>query len=242
MAILSIDKVGEEQQKRTAERLARRAASGNLWPKEWSDTPEGAWEFVKAQWTWNEAEKEVQPMPNLDYLKRYTYEWFEGYKSGRCLITEKCRRMVISWCARALELHQMGLGRCDQILCGEDLLQAAKHVYRLKYLYEGLQSRQPQLKLPACSDLKFEGESTLKQFSLPNGSTCMYANGQAGKLQGSGVSIITLEEFGTYRYAASMLGQAQIITQGSAKAVGGFVNVITNASIHPEWQRIKNNK
>jgi hypothetical protein len=39
-------------------------------------------------------------------------------------------------------------------------------------------------------------------------------------LQGDGTRIITMEEFGIYRYAASILAQAKIITQGSGGAPG----------------------
>lgn len=220
--------------------LARRQKTRCLWPAPYNlNTQECAWDFVKACWTWNEAESAEQPMPDKEYLREYCHEWHACMTQGRTLITEKCRRMVISWAARALELHQMGLGRCDQILVGEDLEAAAKHVWRLKFLYTQLQKRYPGWELPAHSELRYEGERKLKMFGLPNGSTCNYANGQATGLQGDGVKIITLEELGIYRYPASILSQAKIITKGSATAVGGFVNAITNASVNADWQRIK---
>ncbi|RYG49131.1 hypothetical protein EON79_02390 [bacterium] len=211
-----------------------------LWPSEFAaNDADTAWAFVKNCWTWNEAESAEQPMPDRAYLEAYCREWHACFLSGRTLITEKCRRMVVSWAARALELHQMGLARCDQVLVGEDLEAAAKHVWRLRFLYDGLRKRHPHWELPPASELKYEGERKLKSFWLANGSTCGYANGQSTGLQGEGVRIITLEELGIYRYPASILAQAKIVTQGSADSVGGFVNVITNASVNPEWQRIK---
>ncbi len=76
-------------------------------------------------------------------------------------------------------------------------------------------------------------------FGLPNGSVTNYANGQSSGLQGDGTRIITMEEFGQYRYAAAMLAQAKIITQGSAGSVGGFVNLITNTNPNYDWQQVK---
>jgi hypothetical protein len=47
--------------------------------------------------------------------------------------------MVVSWLARSLELHQMGLGRGDQILVGEDLESRPRSTFGgLKFLYEGM--------------------------------------------------------------------------------------------------------
>lgn len=210
-----------------------------FWPDKYDDSAEGGFRFLLNLYTWNEAEGQTQAFPNKAFLEEYAYEWHEGLTLGRTLVTEKCRRMVISWCARGLELHQMGMKRTDCILVGEDFEAASKHVWRLKFLYEGLQERNKGWNLPKSSDLKYEGEKKLKNFSLPNGSSCNYANGQAGGLQGDGVRIITMEEFGMYRYASSMLAQAKIITQGSAGSPGGFVNVITNASSNPQWQLVK---
>jgi len=211
----------------------------SIWPERFDDTPEGAYRFVLAQHTWNESEGEIQPFPDKEFLRDYCYEWHTCFKQGRMLVTEKCRRMVISWCARSLELHQMGLRRTDCILCGEKLEAAAKHVWRLKFLYTELQKRHPSWRLPDSKELKFEGEKKLSSFWLPNGSTTNYANGQATGLQGDGVRIITLEEFGLYPYASSMLGQAKIITQGKPGTPGGFVNIITNANANPQWQLVK---
>lgn len=218
---------------------AEQSARTSLWPDEFEDTAEGAYRFVLAQYTWNEAEGEVQRMPDKEFLEEYTHEWHGCLKAGQLCATEKCRRMIISWTARSLELHQMGHRRTDCILAGEDFEAAAKHVWRLKFLYNGLQERYPKWNLPKHIELKYEGDRKLKAFGLPNGSLTTYANGQANGLQGDGVKIITMEEFGLYRYAASMLAQAKIITKGSAKATGGFVNIITNTSLNYDWQKVK---
>ena len=211
-----------------------------LWKGEYANpSAENAFKFVCNLRSWNEAAKKVQYIPDREYIKKYCFEWWQCYTEGRPMATEKCRRMVISWVSRGLELYVMGLGRCDQILAGEDLEAAAKHVWRIKHLYTDLRARMPEWKLPPHSELKYEGEKKLKQFSLPNGSTCSYANGQSSGLQGDGTSIITMEEGGIYRYLQSMLAQAKIITQGEAGATKGFVNIITNSSTNEEWQEVK---
>jgi len=224
------------QQLQELDRLIQ-SANPAIWPSEFAvDSADCATAFVLAQRTWNEAEGQIQPMPDKEYIREYCREWWTCRSLGQTLITEKCRRMVISWVARSLELWAMGLKRTDCILVGEDLEQAAKHVWRLEFLYGQFSKR---LNLPPSSVLRYEGDRKLKQFNLANGSQTTYANGQEAGLQGDGTAIITMEEFGIYRYAKSMLAQAQIITQGSAGSTGGFVNIITNSSTHPEWQEIK---
>lgn len=147
--------------------------------------------------------------------------------------------MVVSWAARACELWALGLEKSDQTLAGEDLGAAAKHVWRLEYLYEGLKNREPSWKLPASGHILYEGERMLKSFTLPNGSRCQYANGLGNSLRGEGTSIITLEEFGIYPYASQMYAQAIILTQPSKEHTSGFVNIITNASFLKAWQDVK---
>lgn len=222
--------------------------TGPLWPTPYADnTFECAWRFVRNLRTWNEAEQEVQFLPDKEFLERNCYNWVNCRKKGATLYSEKCRRMVVSWEDRGLELWAMGLRRTDCLLCGENLAGAAKHVWRLKYLYEDLQWRQARGLLPHNDDwnlpphheLQYEGERRLKMFGLANGSVTNYANGESDKLQGDGTAIITLEEFSTYRYGPTMLNQAQIITQGSANSIGGFVNVILNASANGPWQSVK---
>lgn len=178
-------------------------------------------------------------VPDLTYIRIYIALWWKCRKEGRTMITQKCRRMVISWVARACELWALGRERCDQLLSGEDLEQAAKHVWRLEFLYEGLQKRYPSWGLPDSDHILKEGQRQLKTFSLPNGSNAHYSNGQSNKLQGDGTSLITMEEPSLYRYLKSMLAQAKIICQAQAGAVGGFVNLIANASHNVQWHDIK---
>jgi hypothetical protein len=229
-----------EEAKRRGLRLPTEDGMGCLWPAPFNQpSAETAYKFLLSLRTWNEAASEVQPMPDRDYLREYAREWWEAFQQGKPLCTEKCRRMVISWAARGLELYVMGLGRCDCILVGEDLEAAAKHVWRLEFLYEDLKKRNPNWGLPPHSKLRYEGDRKLKMFGLANGSTCNYANGQSSGLQGDGTAIITMEEAAIYRYLAAMLAQAKIITQGAAGARKGFINMITNAAVEEEWQKIK---
>lgn len=218
-----------------------------LWPAPFNvNTPEAAWLFCLQCRTWNEAEREVQAMPDLAYLRLYADRWWRCRQEGRMLVTLKCRRMVVSWVDRALTLWAMGMSRMDATLVGEDLEAAAKHVWRLEFLYDDLKKQHPGWRLPERSHLLYEGEKKLKQFSLPNGSQTTYANGQASGLQGDGTAMITLEEPAQYRYLAAMVAQAKIITQGSAKvamegerARRGMVNLISNARQNYDWQMIR---
>lgn len=211
-----------------------------LWPTRFCDpTFDCAWAFIRELRTWNEAAGLVQPFPDREYLQALTALWIEQRALADPLFVEKCRRMLVSWLFRALELWALGCERTDEMLVGETYGSASKHVWRLKHLYEDLRARNDGWKLPESDSLAYEGERALTQFSLPNGSMAMAINGQSKALQGEGVSIITLEEFATYRHGKSMLAQAQIITQGAAKGRNGFVVAVTNSSASGQWQEVK---
>lgn len=199
-----------------------------IWPDEFAeDSPEAAWRFVRECYTWNEQAKRIDRMPDLEYLEKYCWQWHAAKAIGGLCICEKCRRMIISWEARCLELHQMGLGRCDQMIAGEEFAPAAKHVWRLSFVYSQLASRHPEWELPPHTELKHSGSRQLKLFGLDNGSICQAMNGQAAKVQGDGATIITLEEACKYRHLANVVSQAQILTLGTS-TTGTLVNLITN--------------
>lgn len=211
-----------------------------LWPAPFDeDTPEAAYGFMLQLRTWNEAEQQVQAFPDIEFLKHIVWEWHGAKRAGSTLIIEKCRRMVVSWLMRGLELHQMGLGRVDLLLGGDDYEAAAKHIWRLDHYYQDLRKRFPEWGLTDSKTIRYEGERKIKSFALANGSICNAVNGESGNVQGDGTRLITFEEFALYRNAAGMLSQAKIITQGSPGNPGGFVCCITNASPNYEWQRIK---
>lgn len=207
-----------------------------LWPPEFSaDTPESAIQFNLGLCTWNESEGEVQAMPELDYLKFLTYEWFGAKERGGTLTVSKCRRMVVSWWLRGLELHQMGLSRQDWLLGGEKYSPACKHVWRLKHLYEDLARREPDYGLPPAKFLSFEGERALKQFSLTNGSVCNAVNGEGNNVQGEGLKGVVFEEASLYPHLESMVGQAKIITQARPGKTGGFIVLVANPEHNYQW-------
>lgn len=219
---------------------ARQVTHTSLWPEQYlREDGETAYSFIRECRTWNEATSETEFIPDLPHVEAYCHEWVECKNAGRTLVTEKCRRMVVSWTARALELWAMGVKRTDCILVGEDLEAAAKHVWRLEHIYLTLQKDHPDWLLPKHTHIRYEGERKLSSFGLANGSVCNYANGQSHSIQGEGTGIITMEEFCTYRYAPPMLAQAKIVTQAQAGRIGGFVNVITNASPADGWQEVK---
>ena len=175
----------------------------------------------------------------MQHLERIASEWFEAKQSGGTLIIEKARRMVVSWWVRCLELHQMGLGRRDWLLGGDGYAPACKHIWRHEHLYEDMQARFGNWKLPDHRALHFEGERSLKWFSLANGSQCSAVNGQGSKVQGEGIFGVTLEEGSLYPYLESMVGQSKIVTEGSPGSVGGFVTIIANPEPNYPWQVLK---
>ena len=204
-----------------------------LWPAPYDeDTVESATRFCLNLHTWNESEKEAQPMPDSDYLKAITREWFDAKDTGGAVHILKARRMVVSWWCRGLELHQMGLGRQDWVLGGEKYVAAARHVWRYKWLYESLQRRHPTWNLQDCKTLAFQGDRALTQFSLPNGSTCVAINGESSNIQGEGYTGVVFEEASLYPHLQAMVGQAKIVTQASPGKIGGFLVTIANPEHH----------
>lgn len=220
--------------------FARAKGSGCLWPAPYDqDTLESAMAFVRECRTWNETEKQIQPMPDLDYFWNIGAEWFKAKREGSELHILKARRMVVSWFCRCLELHQMGLSRQDWLLGGEKYGPACKHVWRLEHLYEDLRREKLLWKLPPSKHLLFEGDRSLKQFSLANGSVCTAVNGEGNNVQGEGLTGVVFEEASLYPHLESMIGQAKIITQASAGHSGGFIVTIANPEHnHSYWELV----
>lgn len=217
----------------------------SLWPEEFaSDTWEAAWAFLLNLRTWDEASKKIRPFPDKEYLKKFTQDWIACRKIGRTLYCRKCRRMVISWAARGLELWAMGNERQDQMLGNADYEAAASHCWRLKHLYCDLQERIQRgeidwPKLPTHVQILYEGDRKLKMFGLANGSRVNIVNARSQTIQGEGTAIATFEEIGLYDNPAAVMDQAKIVCQGEGDSIGGFVVCITNLTLNPKQREIE---
>ena len=216
-----------------------------IWPKEFAqDTPECALRFLLNLRTWDESAKRIRQFPNRAYLRRFVLDWWTCKSQGRTLYIRKCRRMVISWACRGLELWAMGLERMDQMLGGEDYEAAAKHCWRYKHYYVDLQERFPSWNLPPHFQIVYEGDRMLKTFGLSNGSRCTIVNAKSKTIQGEGTSIITFEELGLYDDPGGVVAQAKIVTQGDSSTgqPDGFVCCITNLTTNPKLRRFEEKK
>lgn len=201
-------------------------------------TADSAWAFIQRLKTWNEAESAVQSFPDKAYLQTLANLWFETVSDGNVLVVEKCRRMLISWLFRGLELWLMGVRRTDHVLCGLDLPAAASHCWRYLLLYNQLRKDCPEWKLPAARIITLKGPRLIEDFSLPNGSRTRIHNQMGGGLQGEGFGLVTMEELSRYRSPASIWSQGKIVTQGSGGSRGAVI-AVTNAAMNEEWKRIK---
>jgi hypothetical protein len=215
---------------------------GPMWPNQYAvKNPETAFRFLTTRcWTWNEAEGTIELIPEKEHIEAYCHLWCASQRNGTQLIVEKSRRMVVSWVDRALMLWSMGLRPEDRVLVHQTYDDAAKHVWRIYWLYEQLRNRNPDWTLP---ESKTYGRLAARQVStliLPNGSRCDYATQDASKLQGEGKAGVTIEELALYSRPDILLSQAQMLVQGKPGSVGGHVVAITNASPNRYWQEIKN--
>ncbi len=235
----------DDERLRTAKAEAEAASDEGgkltcLWPEPFAEPCfESAWGFLCQLQTWNEAAGEEQDFPQFEYLREFAREWWEASEAGRMLVVEKSRRMVVTWADRGLTLFRLGLRRTDWLLAGEDFEKAAAHVWRLQHYYENLRRRLPEWGLPPSTALRYEGSRYLKQFGLANGSICKAINSDPEGVRGDGVAGVTFEEASSYRELCSMVAQAKIITRNAAGQRNGFVCLIANASLNPDWQVIK---
>lgn len=227
--------------KAAADELLRRRGPKCLWPSEYSeDSLECCIAFVLQCWTETESEKGEEPIPEWEFVLEYIKLWYENRKRRGTMITEKCRRMVVSWTSRACELWDMGLQKCSGVLAGPKLRSAAKQIYRYVFLYNGLARRHSDWKLGKLKTWQFEGSKFLTAIELPNGSHVGFANGEDDGVQGDGYAFVILEEFSLYPYASGFLSQAKIIVQGKSGGKGGYVHAICNAKAsNANWQRVK---
>lgn len=225
-----------------AERTAAQGKNQGLWPSRLCErSPESAWAFIREIRTWNEAETEIQNFPDLEYLRYLTTLWVKHKEIGEPIIIEKCRRMVVSWLLRGLELWSMGISREDHVIVGLTREAAAKHVWRIKHFYDDLRTRNPSWGLEPIDKnvIREKGPRALASIQLPNQSQVVLLNQEGGSFPGEGYSVITCEELSRYDYVAETWAQCKIVSKASAGKVGGFVVAVTNAWPDQDWKDIK---
>jgi hypothetical protein len=210
-----------------------------LWPKELSElTPETAWEFIKHCRTWDEAGRQIRDFPDKDYLKEIAREWVHCRLTGTPLVIEKSRRLVTSWLLRSLELFDAGLQHGNQLLTHTKREDAAGHVWRIWFMYDDLATRFPSWKLPKATTYGNELTQTLDQVILPNGTRITQYFEKSEGLQGSGYSIVTMEELSVYRQPSGMYDQATRLVQSPPGMPNGLVCAVTNFKFSDSYEQV----
>lgn len=213
----------------------------SLWPAPYNEPTYGSRiAFLEDLcFTWNEADSETQQLPTKDYIRWYVWHWHDCKMRGQPLITEKSRRLILSWVSRCLELHDGGLRPGNYFVAMSDYKDSAEMLWRIWFLYEEIRARNPTWQLPDCTPYGSLLSKKLDSLVLPNGTIFNQMNSEGESVRGSGTTAICCEELSSYPKAAEFWAQANIITQGSAKSVGGFCYALCNASPKEEWQEIK---
>ena len=221
--------------------LAKSKVKTCLWPEEYAeDSLETVTKFVLLCKTWDETARAIRPIEDRVYIREYIRKWYENRARKGTMVTEKCRRMLISWVSRCCELWDLGLSRSDGLLVGEDLEASAKQIWRYVSIYDELKKDFPGWNLPAYTTHKHQGERQLRAVTFANKSKVTYANGEATSIQGDGLAWVVCEELSLYPYASGILAQAKIVTQGEAGKRGGYIHAICNAkAANPNWQELK---
>lgn len=214
----------------------------NMWGV--PNTADECWKFIRKLHTWDEASELEAPFPDEGYLEQIVQHWYECRESGRRLVIEKSRRLLVSYLMCAIELFQLGHGRKNLLIMHLDLAKAQKEVWRIYQLYESYRKRHD----PRLPELK-QGENMhgnaasqqLERIMLPNGSIVDRHHQSGGAARGTGYSLIRVEELSMYQYPLGTWGQAKILTQGKPDegVTGGFSYAIANSSPAPDWLALK---
>lgn len=178
--------------------------------------------------TWDEAGRKVRKFPDREYLKHVASEWVACRKTGTPLVIEKSRRLVTSWALRCIELYDLGLERGNALITHTKRDDAAGHVWRIWFLYSNLRERFPDWNLPYAPTWGNELSQTLDMLVLKNGSKISQYYEKPSGLQGTGYSIVTMEELSIYIQPAGMFDQATRLVESPPGLPNGLVVAVTN--------------
>jgi hypothetical protein len=182
----------------------------------------------------------VELIPKEEHIWIIVHAWWHCRATGRPMIEEKSRRLIMSWVFRGLRLWSMGLRRETGVVCGLTYPKAAEHVWRFWWLHTQLCQRRPEFNLAPCIARDGNvGAFDVGSVRFPNGSMVSTMNQAGQSFQGSGYSWVDMEEFSLYMRPEYMYGQALRVTEGGAESIGGQVTIITNASPNKAWQNVK---
>lgn len=203
-----------------------------LWPKEYAEfTSECFYRFVQKLRTFDEASNSVRPFPDKKYIKRFGEELIKGYSTGTPVECEKSRRLVFSWTACAFDLWVMGLkGNVKGLIIAVTHEKAADFVWRIVHLYRDLQKTQKDWNLPPCQAYGSLARRMADAVTLANGSQMNKYYESTQGIQGSGFTLVHIEELSQFRNPSAVWSQAMFVTQGEAGSPGGFVYALTNVS------------
>lgn len=212
-----------------------------IWPSRYmGDDSDSAFRFLtECWWTDNDADGTIDLVPPLEFVGDYCQLWTECFNSRQALIMEKSRRMIVSWMARGLETWTMGKARGSWLLIDQTHNSAAEHLWRCHFGLEKLRERKPDINIPAYETRGGLLTKEPTHIILANGSILTQGHQDSDSAQGKGKTGITLEEISKYRNPSAYWAQALLVTQGSSKGLGGWINGIANASPNADWHNIK---
>ncbi len=203
-----------------------------LWPTGYNEfTVDCCYRFIQELETFDEASNRNRPFPDAGYIREYISELITAYTSGTPIEVEKSRRLLFSWTACAFDLWFMGLnGNVKGLVIGTTHEKASDFVWRILHLYTGLKKRKREWDLPDCQAYGSISRRMAEAVVLANGSQMQKYYESPQGIQGSGFTLVHIEELSQFRNPSSVWSQAMFITQGEAGGRGGFVHALTNVS------------
>lgn len=190
--------------------------------------------------TWDEAGRQIREFPDREYLKHVAAEWIACRNTGTPLIIEKSRRLVTSWALRCIELYDLGLSRGNALITHTKRDDAAGHVWRIFFLYSNLRQRFPSWDLPYIATWGNELSQQLDIVVLGNRSKVSQYFEKPSGMQGTGYSIVTMEELSIYRHPAGMYDQATRLVESPAGMANGLVVGVTNYAFNDSYELVIN--
>jgi hypothetical protein len=129
---LPIDKVVEDARRAFVEQKTVIGDIKSLWPAPYNNhSYEARLAFIYDKvYTWHEQNGAPEPILPRAYIDWYVWHWADTRAKGLPMQVEKCRRMIVSWITRGLEVHDLGVTKGGLLLAGQKYDDAEAFVWR----------------------------------------------------------------------------------------------------------------
>lgn len=228
-------RVTEELIDKSLGNLLKEKRGDCLWPSPYgSDLEESAYQFlIDCCWTKDDTIKPpsnpIRLIPDKEYIRFLVHEWWETRAIGRPLVWEKCRRMIMSWILRGLDLWEAGLRQGTFYVACQKYEKSAEMIWRDLHLFRILREKKPDWYLDPPTFRSWAGPNCIAELILPNGSRFSPLTGEdPDSFRQEGATRVTCEEVAFWPRPNDAWSSAIVMCQAAGdQAVGGHPVAIT---------------